>query len=429
MSFRVSVDPPTWNRHFDSFIVAELFERSMTMPPIEREPAEGSRKCVRDASFGCSSRCTKRKLVMSTVFAFLCAFTLVSRVASEVTPIGAELALASGRRRSLVGWAVAALMIYGVFEQIAVVGPAMAAGAPAPQMVIIDTDIGDDFDDALALGLALSSPELKIIGITSAWGDTALRARMLDRLLCDVGRSDVPVAAGIEKRAPGQAAFTQARWAARQPAKAHPAAVDFLLEQIRRYPGEITLIGIAPLTNLGAAIERDPATFKKLKRIVIMGGSIHRGYGEVYVPNHHPDAEYNIAMDPAAAKQVFNAGVPLYVMPLDATQHKLDEVKRQLLFTASTDLTDDLSLLYLQWVEGFHQQTPTLYDDVAVAYAIDPALCPASPMRVEVDDKGFTRPVPGAANSFVCLGSDSDKFFNFYMARMMQQRLAGSCLR
>jgi purine nucleosidase len=312
-----------------------------------------------------------------------------------------------------------------------VVGAAttMAIAAPAQQMVIIDTDIGDDFDDAMAIGLALSSPELKILGITSAWGDTALRARLLDRLLCDAGRTDIPVAVGIEKHGPGQAAFTQARWAARQPAKTHPAAIDFLLEQIRQYPGEITLIGIAPLTNFGAAIERDPATFKKLKRIVIMGGSIHRGYGDIYVPSHGPDAEYNIAMDVPAAKQVFNSGVPLYVMPLDATQHKLDEVKRQLLFTESTNLTDDLSLLYLQWAEGSHQQTPTLYDDVAVAYAIDPAQCPVTPMRIEVDDQGFTRQASGPTNSFVCLGSDSDRFFNLYMSRLMQQKLAGSCAK
>jgi purine nucleosidase len=328
---------------------------------------------------------------------------------------------------SLFGCAGVAMMICGVFEHVPVSGLVMAAAAPAQQMVIIDTDIGDDFDDASAVGLALSSPELNILGITSAWGDTALRAQLLDRLLCNTGRSDIPVAVGIEKYGPGQAAFTQARWAARQPAKSHPQAVDFLLEQIRRYPGEITLIGIAPLTNLGAAIERDPATFKKLKRIVIMGGSIHRGYGAGYVPDHHSDAEYNIAMDAAAAKQVFNSGVPLYVMPLDATQYKLDEVKRQLLFTESTNLTDDLSLLYLQWSEGFRQQTPTLYDNVAVAYAINPALCPTSPMRIEVDDKGFTRSVSGPMNSFVCLSSDPDRFFNFYMPRLTQQRLAGSC--
>jgi purine nucleosidase len=85
----------------------------------------------------------------------------------------------------------------------------MAAAAAAQQMVIIDTDIGDDFDDASAVGLALSSPELNILGITSAWGDTALRAQLLDRLLCNTGRSDIPVAVGIEKYGPGQAAFTQ----------------------------------------------------------------------------------------------------------------------------------------------------------------------------------------------------------------------------
>jgi inosine-uridine nucleoside N-ribohydrolase len=320
----------------------------------------------------------------------------------------------------VVGWLILACSLFGC---------AASAVAPTQQLVIIDTDIGDDLDDALAVGLALASPELKILGITAAWGDTALRARLLDRLLCDVGRSDIPVAVGIEKHAPGQAAFTQARWAEREPAKTHPAAVDFLLEQIRQHPGEITLIGIAPLTNLAAAIERDPVTFKKLNRIVMMGGSIRRGYGETYEPDNHPDAEYNISMDVSAAKAVFNSGVPLYVMPLDATQHKLDEVKRQLLFTESTNLTDDLSLLYLQWAQGFHQQTPTLYDDVAVAYAIDPALCPTSPIRIEVDDKGFTRPVAGPANSFVCLGSDSDKFFSFYMPRMLQQRIAGSCAK
>jgi purine nucleosidase len=81
-------------------------------------------------------------------------------------------------------------------------------------MVIIDTDIGYDFDDALAIGLVLSSPEPKILGITAASGDTALCARWLDRLLCDIGRTDIPAAEGIEKHAPGQAAFTQARWAA-----------------------------------------------------------------------------------------------------------------------------------------------------------------------------------------------------------------------
>jgi len=298
------------------------------------------------------------------------------------------------------------------------------------QLVIIDTDIGDDVDDAFAVSLALSSPELKILGITSGWGDTALRARLLDRLLCETGRSDIPVAVGIEKHAPGQGTFSQRSWAEREPARPHPAAVDFLLEQIKQHPGEITLIGIAPLTNLGAAIERDPATFKKLKRIVIMGGSVRRGYDSPsYLPAKPPDAEYNIAMDPAAAKLVFNSGVPLYVMPLDATQLPLDEVKRQQIFTRSTNLTDALSLLYQQWSRSTNSQTPTLFDDVAVAYAIDPAECPVTPLHLDVDDKGFTREVAGTPNAFVCLQSHPDLFYDFYMPRVLNQKLAGSCAK
>jgi len=290
-----------------------------------------------------------------------------------------------------------------------------------PQLVIIDTDIGDDIDDALAVGLALSSPELKILGITSAWGDTALRARMLDRLLCQTGRADIPVAVGIEKHGPGQATFSQAKWAERQPAKPRPVAVDFLLDQIRRHPGEITLIAIAPETNLAAALARDPATFKKLKRIVLMGGSVRRGYDD-----DPPDAEYNIAMDIPAARAVFDSGVPLYVMPLDSTQIPFDEVKRRVLFTASTNLTDAIALLYEQWSRSTNLQTPTMFDAVAVAYAIDPEQCPATPMRLDVDAKGFTREGKGKANTFVCLRSDTDRFFEFYMPRLLEQKLAGS---
>ena len=323
--------------------------------------------------------------------------------------------------------------ISGILLCLTLLAPkAIAQIPPQPQLVIIDTDIGDDIDDVLAVGLALSSPEVKILGITSAWGDTKLRARMIDRLLCETGRTDIPVAVGIEKHGPGGATFSQARWAERQPDKPHADAVDFLLDQVRQHPGEITLIGIAPLTNLGAVLERDPATFKKLKRIVIMGGSIHQGYGDLgYAPNHGPDAEYNIAMDPPAAQAVFNSGVPLYVMPLDSTQIPLGEWERSQLFTQSTNLTDALTLLYEQWSRSTNQLTPTMFDAVAVAYAIDPTQCPTTLMKIDVDAKGFTREVHGKfvgkPNANVCLHSETTKFFDFYMPRLLQQNLAGSC--
>jgi inosine-uridine nucleoside N-ribohydrolase len=296
------------------------------------------------------------------------------------------------------------------------------------QLVLIDTDIGDDVDDAFALGLALASPELNILGISSAWQDPILKARLIDRLLCETGRTDIPVAVGIDRRAPGQGALSQSRWAERQPEVMHPDAVTFLLDQIRLHPDVVTLIAIAPLTNVAAAFERDPVTFRKLKRIVMMGGSIRRGYGEMsFTPRHGPDPEYNVAVDIPAARTVFRSGVQIDVMPLDSTQIKLDEFKRQTLFTQSTNLTDTLSLLYEQWSRGHHQTEPTLYDDMAVAFAVDPSLCPTTPMRIEVDDRGFTRSQPGAPNVQVCLNSETDRFFNFYMPRLMQQRLSGSC--
>src|SRR5271165_4774037 len=186
------------------------------------------------------------------------------------------------------------------------------------QLVIIDTDIGDDVDDAFALGLALQSPELKILGITTAWGNTPLRARLVGRLLAETGRQDILVAVGIEKYpANAKPSFSQARYAERGPQQNLPGAVDFLLEQIKKHPGEITLIAIGPETNLGAAIEREPETFRKLKRVVLMGGSVYRGYDGSKGERRPADAEWNISRDPAGAKALLAAGVPVFMMPLD----------------------------------------------------------------------------------------------------------------
>jgi len=295
----------------------------------------------------------------------------------------------------------------------------------AQQKIIIDTDIGDDIDDAFAVGLALSSPELKILGITSAWGDTELRSRLLDRLLCETGRSDIPVTTGVKTAS--KTAFSQAVWAKTGEAHAHANAVDFLLNQIRKNPGEITLIAIAPLTNIGAAIDRDPETFKKLKRVVMMGGSIRRGYDDLgYMPAHGPDAEYNIAMDPAAAQKLLRSGVPIYMMPLDSTQLKFDEVKRGMLSTVSTPLTDSLQVLTAEWQYVAHQTTPTMFDVVAMAYALQPELCPTTPLHIDIDSSGFTRESAGAANVNVCLNADSDRFFQFLIPRLLEQKLSGA---
>jgi len=305
---------------------------------------------------------------------------------------------------------------------LAVVAAPLAHGQTAktdaaPQLAIIDTDIGDDIDDAFAVALALRSPELHILGITTAYGDTELRAQLLDRYLGAIGRADIPVAAGVAT--PHTNVFTHAAYAHQAPERKHPDAVAFLLDQIRAHPGQITLIAIGPLFNVQAAIERDPATFRQLRRVVIMGGSIYRGYGDDMngVPRP-PEPEWNIKCDPAGARALLSAGIPVFVMPLDSTQIPLKAPAQEAIFSHGSPLTDQLTLLYHEWTGAGELRTPTLFDPVAVTYAIRPELCPATPMRLDVDDKGFTRPVEGAPNAQVCLKSDKDGFMTLLLERI-----------
>ncbi|MDW5265310.1 MULTISPECIES: nucleoside hydrolase [Acidobacteriaceae] len=288
---------------------------------------------------------------------------------------------------------------------------AVAKRPVVKQKVIIDTDIGDDIDDAFAVALAFRSPELQVLQIDAGYGDTHLRARLLEHFLRDAGLPQVPVAQGVTTHTSN--VFTQRAYAEQQPEPSHPYpdAVSTSLDLIRRSPGEITLIAIAPLSNIGAMIDRDPGTFRKLKRVVLMGGSIRQGYGDDKVP----EPEWNIKMDIGAAQKLFASGVPIFVMPLDATILKLDAAKRQSVFSHGSRLTDQLAILYQQW----GSETPTLFDAMAVAYAVDPALCPTTPMHIRVDDKGMTVPEQGAPNTNVCLHSSSDEFFRFYLPRVL----------
>ena len=323
---------------------------------------------------------------------------------------------------------LASIIISVLACAILISSPACSAqSSPTPALhekVIIDTDIGDDIDDAFAIALALRSPELQILGISTTFGDTETRAKLLDRFLAEVGHAEIPVAAGLPSTPKGT--FTQRRYAegGHFAKSSHPDAATFVLEQIRRYPGQITLIAIGPLMNIGAAIDKDPATFRKLKRIIIMGGCIKRGYGDLgFGPPQPAQPEWNILNDIPSAQKLIAAGVPLFVMPLDSTQLKMDEVKRAFLFSRGTALTDALTILYHQW----GQETPTLFDPMTIAFLLNSSLCPMQPLHIRVDEKGFTRSEPGPSNApnlpnaQVCLDSNPDTFFRFYLNRVAVQ--------
>jgi inosine-uridine nucleoside N-ribohydrolase len=235
-----------------------------------------------------------------------------------------------------------------------------------------------------------------------------------------VGRADIPVAAGIETAAPNH--FTQADYARQEPDRPHGDAVDFLLGQIRAHPGEITLICIGPLVNVQAAIARDPMTFRRLKRVVMMGGSVYRGYDDLSRDDTHrpPDAEWNVKCDPAGLRALLASEVAVFMMPLDSTQVHLKLPELLSIVTHGSALTDQLTLLYHQWAGNREWPEPTLYDPVAVTYTLRPGLCPVTPMRLEVDDKGYTRPAAGAPNAEVCLRSNEDGFLHFLLGRILE---------
>ena len=292
----------------------------------------------------------------------------------------------------------------------------------SPQDVIIDTDIGDDIDDAFALALALKSPELKILGVTTTFGDTQMRARLVERYLTAIGRSDIPVFAGPMTKTDN--VMTQAAYAKHGPEKKFGDGAEFILREARVHPGEITLIGIGPLFTVEAAIKRDPAAFRKLKRVVIMGGSVYRGYGlDAQGKPKPPEPEWNILNDPAGLKALLASGVPVFMMPLDSTQIPLDAKDREIIFAHGSALTDQLTLLYHEWMGGTpsHSPTPTLFDPVAVTYTFHPDLCPAKPLYIDVDPKGMTIPGNGAPNAQVCLESDEKGFLALLLKRVAGQ--------
>lgn len=322
-------------------------------------------------------------------------------------------------------------MLLGCFGVMCSGGPVLAAAplassaaAPAPIKIIIDTDVGDDIDDSFALAWALANPRFEVVAITSAWGDTTLRDRMIRRILATMGREGIPIGHG--RATQNRTVFTQRHWAEAASPLARPPtdATALMTEKIRRHPGKIVLVALAPLTNIGALIDRDPETFRKLKAVVVMGGSIERGYnsGNGAVPGSPPSAEYNAAMDPASLRKLLASGVPVVLFPLDSTQVKFQEIERDRLLGNGGPISEMLAALYHQWRlnNEWGQSTPTLFDTLPLAWLLDPSLCPARPMRVEVADDGRTRPGTGAANSMVCIEARDRQVIDAMMKNLLE---------
>jgi inosine-uridine nucleoside N-ribohydrolase len=302
-------------------------------------------------------------------------------------------------------WLAAALLSLATLAAAEAAAPATTA---APLPVIIDTDVGDDIDDAFALAIALQDPRLEVLGVTTAWGDTRTRVLLVRRLLAALARPEVVVAQGPATA--NTVPFTQKKWAlGATDTSPAPDAIEFIRDQAHKRPGRITLLALAPLSNVEALAQRHPDALRELRQVAMMGGSIRAGYNQGgAVPNPEPSAEYNIASAPEGLRVLLQSGVAVRMFPLDSTQIKFDEVQRDRLFAYGSAASDALALLYHQWrlLNSWGQITPTLFDVVPLAWLLEPATCPVTPLRITVDQRGYTRPTSGAANVEVCLTVD-----------------------
>lgn len=272
------------------------------------------------------------------------------------------------------------------------------------QPILIDTDIGDDVDDAFALGFAALLPQLQLCGVTTVGGPVVERARLARHILYAAGRQNVPVVAGsstMRNGHPGPAKFSHRRVLVDDQSNGQVLdenATQFILRCSHQF-APLTIIALGPLTNIAAALEADH-TLARRARLVAMAGAFVAPY---------PD--WNIRCDVAAARAVFASGIPTTLIGLDLTiSTKLPLAQTKYLFQSQRPLVQVLARCVLAW-RTWQRRIPILHDALAVAVAAEPELVQSERREVRVFGLGFSRafrsPTP---NARVCTTVDYRRF-------------------
>ena len=286
------------------------------------------------------------------------------------------------------------------------------------QKVIFDCDLGDDIDDAYALGYLLTLQDrYEILGITTCYGRTDDRAILANKFLAVTGETRIPVYVGKNTSNSSERAnwyADQFYWAKGSPSvKKSISATEFIRSQLKKYPGEVIIFSVGPVTNLAPL----GAELQKAKAIYAMFGSFKIGYdGSTKI-----DAEWNVTCDIPAAKSFVQSGANIIYAGLDVTAMvKLSAENRLKLLMRQSPLTSAMQGLYVLW----GQETPTLFDPVAIGMEAHPELFTIEKVHVFVDDKGFTRIDPSKpANATIGTSIKHTEFIQKLMHNYVYQNL------
>lgn len=286
------------------------------------------------------------------------------------------------------------------------------------ERILLDTDIGSDIDDAVCLAYLLSQPECELLGITTVSGEPVKRG-MISSAICKAAKKAVPIYPGIEfpllisqMQACAQQAKVLGNW---QHESEFPQgeAIEFLRRTIRKYPGEVTLLAIGPLTNIAVLFAADPEIPGLLKRLALMGGVFTNN-----LPNM-PHAEWNILCDPHAAAMVYKAKVKIHrSIGLDVTcQVTMD--KHEVIEKFKSEIMQPVVDFAKVWFD--ERPVITFHDPLAAATIFNDRICRFERGNVEVEMgservKGMTHWTPGNSTGQheVALKVDKDRFFDHF---------------
>jgi len=293
----------------------------------------------------------------------------------------------------------------------------ITATAQARIPIILDTDIGDAIDDALALAFALHSPELDVRAVTTVIDDVESKTRLAWKMLSVYNRRDIALAMGASEplldpttSVPSKEFEVLTRNDV-IPDAARKRAADLIIDTLLQSRGTITIVAIGPMTNIALALKTDPRIKNNIERIVIMGGA--------YLSS---EAEYNVKRDRAAAEIVFQSGIPITAVGLDVTsQCKLREKDLDLMRIADDPAGKFLVRLVDLAEEQSHDANPTLYDPLAIAAIFRPDLLEMQAGTVDVPMSGSGQTVfkPSAGSKTqVAIKVNTSAFLELFVDRV-----------